>query len=71
MQAIVTFKLKKNPKHDPKWKITGQCPCNPLAVCTDVTGQHHSRLITGRDMKEIEDIANNYLGHHITRIEQV
>lgn len=71
MKFIVTFKLDKNPKHDPKHKVIDQCPCNMLKMCSDSTGQHHSRIISAKNSLEAKYLCNSYLGYHITRIEEV
>jgi len=64
---IVTVKLKKNPEHDPKNKVEGHCPMGD-GHCTDVTGEHHSFLVTGTT---VGDIRARWSDYHITRIEQV
>lgn len=61
---IVTIKLPKNPAHDPRHKKTGACPMSE--ECTDVTGEHHSGLVT---FEELEGLRES--GVHITRIEKV
>lgn len=66
MKAIVTLKFKKNLYHNPDKKIAGICPTG--LRCTDVTGEHHSILIEGRNLEEIKKKAND-ITNHITRIE--
>jgi len=72
MQAIVTVKLPKNPKHNPRNKVSGECPLSKqLGVsiyCTDTTGEHHSYIEEGKTIQEIEDKAKRMFGH-VTRIE--
>jgi len=64
MRYIVTIKLPKNKEHDPRNKKTGACPMS--SECTDVTGQHHSGLVT---FEELEGMRSS--GVHITRVESV
>jgi len=66
---IVTLKLPKKPDHDPRNKKTG--PCQFARVCTDVTGEHHSLLISSP--ATIEEIKEAYKkrGVHVTRVEQM
>ena len=78
MQAIITIKLAKNSKHNPKKKLGGECPLTSLIpftgkFCTDVTGQHHSILIEAESLSIIGQKARALFGEdvHITRIEQV
>jgi len=78
MRAIVTVKLPRNPKHDPRNKITGKCPLfkKPFVpfeyvgdfICTDVTGSHHSYIETGKDLEQIKNRAKSKYGH-VTRVE--
>ena len=81
MKAIVTVKLPRNPKHNPRNKQTGRCPLfsppyryplfksmEGLNICTDITGSHHSYIETGKNEKEIRELAEKKFGH-ITRIE--
>lgn len=44
MKYLVTVKLPKNPAHDPRNKVIGDCPVNG-SPCTDVTGEHHTILV--------------------------
>lgn len=79
MRAIVTVKLPRNPKHDPRNKKTGKCPLFTKKIqgveiqgsflCTDVTGSHHSFIEYGEDLQEIEEKVRVKFGH-ITRIEE-
>jgi len=79
MRAIVTVKLPRNPKHDPRNKKTGKCPLFGSKYqgvelqgsfrCTDVTGSHHSYIEFGKDLQEIKEKARAKYGH-ITRIEE-
>ena len=61
---IVTIKLPKNPAHDPRNKRVGPCPVS--THCTDVTGEHHSLLVS---VDELPAIRQRF--SHITRIEEV
>ena len=64
MQYIVTIKLPKNPNHNPRDKKTGACPLS--SECTDVTGEHHSGLVTFEELEGMRDS-----GVHITRVEKI
>ena len=81
MKAIVTVKLHRNLKHNPRNKQTGRCPLfgppyhyplfksmEGLNICTDITGSHHSYIETGENEKEIRELAEKKFGH-VTRIE--
>ena len=75
MKAIVTVKLPRNPKHNPRNKKTGICPLCDLGLhvvrmCTDKTGSHHSYIEEGMNVKDIETKAKNLFGH-VTRIEVI
>jgi len=72
MKAIVTVRLPRNPKHNPRNKQAGTCPLVSVGNfrCTDVTGSHHSYLETGIDLEEIERKARAKY-NHITRIEVI
>lgn len=61
---LVTVKLPKNPAHNPRAKVTGQCPFSD--ECTDVTGEHHS-FLTGADGLA----ALREEGTHVTRVERI
>lgn len=64
---LVTVKLPRNPKHDPRRKVAGNCPVTGL-YCTDVTGEHHTVLIEASDVTTAEVDARMLYGH-VTRIE--
>lgn len=68
MKAIVTIKLPRNPKHNPRNKKSGWCPINPQKHCTDITGSHHSYIQEGLNMEDIRNKARAKYDH-ITRIE--
>ena len=81
MKAVVTVKLPRNPKHNPRNKQTGKCPLfrppyryplfkskEGLNICTDITGSHHSYIETGKNVKEIRELAEKKFGY-VTRIE--
>lgn len=70
MKAIVTVKLPRNPRHNPRNKVTGMCPLKENGVCTDITGSHHSYIEEGEDRFEIYWKARQKYGH-VTRIELV
>jgi hypothetical protein len=68
---IVTVKLDKNPDHDPKNKVKGECPLT-YGYCTDASGAHHS--ILAKNFISTEAVRVYYekvLGFHVTRIESV
>lgn len=72
---VVTVRLPRNPAHDPRNKVTGDCPVNG-AICTDVTGEHHSFVVEGNttaDAKHWTEVSFGAGGEevHITRIELV
>ncbi len=66
---IVTYKLDKNPDHDPANKVTGRCPLTGL-TCTDVTGEHHTRLVESPETAEQLADRLRHEGNHITRVEE-
>lgn len=68
MKAVVTVKLPRNPKHDPRNKKSGWCPINTKVWCSDTTGSHHSYVEEGLNQREIEEKAKKKF-KHITRIE--
>lgn len=80
MQAIVTVKMPRDPKHDPRNKKVGTCPLfkppfTPFKLqgsftCTDMTGEHHSYLETGDDIDDIQKKAAAKF-KHITRVEEI
>lgn len=63
---LVTIKLPRNPDHDPKNKVTGICPVTK-SHCTDVTGEHHTFIETGK----VVQIEEKYKDYRITRIEDM
>lgn len=69
MRYIVTVKLPRNKDHNPKNKMTGRCPVSGN-LCTDVTGEHHTVLISSELSIETvrEEWAKKY---HVTRVELV
>lgn len=69
---LVTVKLPRNPGHDPQHKVTGPCPVwfRHPRTCTDVTGQHHTVLVSA-DSAELAAADALVAGFHITRIEEV
>lgn len=69
MKAIITVKLPKNLQHNPHDKQIGNCPLSNK-VCTDVTGEHHSYIESGRSKYEII-IKASKKGKHITRMEVI
>ena len=66
MTFLVTVKLPRRDDHDPAHKVTGRCPVPPHFHCTDVTGQHHTVLVTA---ESAEGAAARFPGWHITRVE--
>lgn len=64
---ILTIKLEKNPHHDPRAKITGNCEISQF--CTDKTGAHHSVLICADSEQAVRRYADAR-GWHVTRIER-
>jgi len=69
--AIVTVKLPRNPRHDPRNKRIGNCPIHTeRRTCTDVTGSHHSYIERGATMDEIITKAQTKFGH-VTRVEEI
>lgn len=72
MKAVVTIRLPRNPRHDPRHKVTGKCPLSDILgyhiQCTDVTGEHHSIPFEGMNESDIRLNLNRY-NLHITRIE--
>lgn len=72
MHFIVTIKLAKNPKHDPKNKQTNICPLDIFSVCTDITGEHHSFLYEAPESWGIEQVTEYWkIEYHVTRVEGV
>jgi len=70
--AIVTVRVKRDPYHYPKDKKVGICPLrwSEGLVCTDVTGEHHSYIESGKHLGEIQKKAEARFGH-VTRIEVI
>jgi hypothetical protein len=65
---IVTIKLPRNPAHDPRAKRGGECLAS--ALCTDVTGEHHSVLVDAVDIADaLAQIERARPRTHITRVE--
>jgi hypothetical protein len=67
MDYIVTIKLPKNPDHDPRNKITGECPVS--TYCTDVTGEHHSTIVYAASEEDARRYCAAKGWQHITRLE--
>lgn len=67
---IVTVKMRTE-GHDPKNKVTDQCPREENGICTDKTGAHHSLLVeSDLELKDILfELGLEFV--HITRIERV
>lgn len=72
-QFIVTVKLPKNPKHDPRNKVTGICPATDSTWCTDSTGEHHTMLFTAPwDTWDVHEVRSFFAEQmHVTRVEEV
>lgn len=66
---LVTVKLPKNPNHNPQKKVIGSCPANLGAICTDVTGEHHTIRVEADSFAEASKFVQDVLGFHITRME--
>lgn len=72
MHFIVTVKLDKNVKHDPKNKQTNICPLDIFSVCTDFTGEHHSFLFNAPESWGIAQVVEHWeTQYHVTRVEGV
>jgi hypothetical protein len=71
MVFLVTVKLPRGHKgpHDPKRKVEGQCPAATGwdAICTDVTGEHHTILVRADSVDEARAWFPRET--HITRVE--
>jgi hypothetical protein len=65
---IVTVKLPKKPEHDPDNKRMGACAMSP--ECSDVTGEHHSYLVTAETADAARANGEERFGH-VTRVELV
>lgn len=71
MKYLVTVKLAKNSKHDPRNKVTGPCPIIWNGQCSDVTGEHHS-FIVSRDNLTVEGVRDLLSPQfHVTRVEEL
>lgn len=73
MNYIVTVRmLEKNPDHDPRSKQSGRCPVS--GYCTDVTGEHHSYLLTGvsgeDEARKLVYETGEAGGYRLTRLEE-
>lgn len=70
---LVTVKLPKNPRHDPRNKRVAACPANKgpgrAAVCTDHTGEHHTILVRSARSSETVSLWAREKYGHVTRIE--
>lgn len=70
MNYLVTVKLDKNSQHDPKNKVTEQCPLSSMLDCSDQTGQHHTFVCsTDKSLTEVQSYWETL--HHVTRVERV
>jgi hypothetical protein len=66
---IVTVKLPRNPAHNPRAKVSGECP-EGGAVCTDTTGEHHSVVVLATSLENAVALLHETRPHlHITRVE--
>jgi len=72
-QFILTVRLPKSSRHDPRTKKTGICPLS--RECTDSTGEHHSTLIALSEDITAEELLDRYQKYHpdmhVTRIEKI
>jgi len=66
---IVTVRQPKQAGHDPHNKKTGVCTWSNY--CTDVTGEHHSFLVTNVSEEQARDLAYDVVGVRLTRLEKV
>lgn len=66
---VITVCSEPDPMHDPRVKLTGQCPVSP--ECTDVTGRHHSYVVVTDDPEAERAWWNAQPGIHVTRVERV
>jgi hypothetical protein len=75
-QHIVTVKVRRAEEHDPFNKVRGICPVF-AGWCSDITGQHHSVLVTADGFEEVRNLVEPLSGQDgmpeftITRIEEV
>lgn len=67
---LVTVKYPRRADHDPRNKVTGDCPANPGKTCTDVTGEHHTILCKSESILDARAPLEAQ-GIHVTRIEEV
>lgn len=67
MKYLVTVKLKKGIYHNPKSKLTGHCLFD--ALCTDVTGQHHTFVVVGSPEEFLKIEEKIRAQFHVTRVE--
>jgi hypothetical protein len=66
---LVTVKLPKNPRHNPRAKKSGPCPVNG-EPCSDVTGEHHTVVM--RTTHTLSWVAEEYgKEYHVTRVESM
>lgn len=68
---IVTVKLDKDPHHNPRAKVTGECRMRRNMNCTDVTGEHHSILMAAVSRERVAEVLARKGIRHITRIEEL
>lgn len=65
---LVTVKFPNDPNHDPRNKVTGECPLTS-GDCTDVTGAHHTMLVESDGTAE--SVREEFAHHKVTRVEEV
>lgn len=69
MLYMVTVTVEGTVGHNPLSKVSGPCPVTGKR-CTDVTGKHHTFLVSARvGADEVRDIYAKT--HHVTRVEAV
>jgi hypothetical protein len=68
--AVTVRMLSKNPSHDPKNKVTHECPFS--AACTDASGEHHTFLALGVSAQVVRDRLSKRttMGWRVTRVEE-
>lgn len=65
---LVTVTVPGTPGHNPAKKIMGPCPING-EPCDDVTGKHHTFLVTStKSLSQVHEWAEQKWGH-CTRVE--
>jgi hypothetical protein len=67
---LVTVRVPHNRVHNSHKKQSGECPAQPGAACTDITGEHHTIGVYATSM----DSARSKVlvrFKHITRIEEM